>query len=286
MTPLTSVAMAACLAIAPAADQVLLHDIAPAFENFAGLPPDTVIALAPAAGVERRFDMSELRRIASRLQLPEPVREVCVNRPVAPIEKARMLDAMGAQLPSARIELLDFSRQPAPEGVLEFPRNGLRPGPGGALWTGFVQYGGRHRVSVWARVNITVPEARVIPVDDIGSGRQLDRSMLRVETRDEHPWAEASPASIEEVAGKTLRRPVRAGAVIRSSWLESPKAVLRGETVEVESREGAAVVQVPGQAQASGAIGQTILVLNPTSKKRFSARVVGRGKVAAGKASL
>src|SRR4051812_14282589 len=135
MTPLTPLALAACLAIAPAADQILLRDIAAAFENFAGLPPDTIIALAPAPGVERRFDISELRRMASRLHLAEPEREVCVNRPVAPIERARMLDAMRAQLPSARIELLDFSRQPAPEGVLEFPRNGLRPAPGGALWT-------------------------------------------------------------------------------------------------------------------------------------------------------
>ena len=71
-----------------------------------------------------------------------------------------------------------------------------------------------------------------------------------------------------------------------SAWLAAPKAVVRGEAVEIESREGSAIVQAPGQAQASGAIGEIILVLNPMSKKRFSARVIAQGKVAVGKGSL
>ena len=55
--------------------------------------------------------------------------------------------------------------------------------------------------------------------------------------------------------------------------------------MQVEAREGAALVQLPGQAQGSGAIGQTVLVLNPMSNKRFPARVEGRGRVSVGKGS-
>src|SRR3954463_13587134 len=120
MTPLISLAIGACLMIGPASDQVLLRDIAPAFGAAEALPLESVIALAPAPGVERRFGMAELRRIAARLNLPEPQREVCVSRPVASLERARVLEALRAQLPSARIELLEFSRQMVPEGVLDF----------------------------------------------------------------------------------------------------------------------------------------------------------------------
>src|SRR3954452_2066548 len=101
MTPLSAVAMAACLAIGPASDEVLLRDIAPAFQIAEGLPLDAVISLAPAPGVERHFGMGELQRIAQRLNLPEPQREICVERAVAPLTAERVLQAMQAQIPSA-----------------------------------------------------------------------------------------------------------------------------------------------------------------------------------------
>ena len=285
MTTLTTLALAACVAISPASDQVLLRDLAPAFGPSQDLPLDSVIALAPAPGVERRFDIAELRRIAARLKLSEPQRDICVSRPVAAFDAGRVMEALRSHFPEARIELLDFSRQPLPEGVLEFPRSGLRQAPGGALWSGSVQYAGRRRVAVWARVKVTVTEPRVVAAEDLARGRLIDSSVLRLESREEFPSTEALAASLDEVAGKTLRRPVRAGTAIRSGWLESAKAVLRGETVQVESQEGAALVQAPGVAQTSGGIGETILVLNSMSHKRFPARVTGRGKVTVGKAS-
>jgi flagella basal body P-ring formation protein FlgA len=286
MTPLTTLAVAACFAIGRNSDQVLVRDVAPAFGSAEGLPLEAAIGLAPAPGVERRFEMAELRRIAARLNLPEPQRAVCVCRPVALLDRARVVEALRSQLPAARIELLDFSRQPVPDGLLEFPRSGLRQAAAGAFWSGSLQYGGRRRIALWARVNITVSEPRVIAVQNLIPGRPIDISALRVETRAAFPSAEAFAGSLEEVDGKILRRTVRAGAEIRSAWLEGPKAVLRGETVQVDSREGAALVQAAGQAQGSGAVGESILILNSISNKRFPARVTGKGKVAVGKGSL
>jgi len=286
MTPLTTLAMATCVAIGPASDQGLLRDIAPAFGASEGLPLDSVIALAPAPGVERRFEIAELRHIAARLKIPDPQREICISRPVAALDGTRVMGALRSQFPAARIELLDFTRQLLPEGVLEFPRSGLRQTPGGAVWSGSLQYGGRRRLAVWARVNITVSEPRVVAVEDLPSGALIDSSVLRLEIREEIPSTEAFAASIDEAAGKTLRRPVRAGTAIRSAWLQAARAVLRGDAVRVESQEGAALVQAPGVAQASGSIGETILVLNSMSHKRFPARVTGKGKVTVGKGSL
>jgi flagella basal body P-ring formation protein FlgA len=82
--------------------------------------------------------------------------------------------------------------------------------------------------------------------------------------------------------GKVARRTIRAGTAIRTDWLSAANAVERGETVQVEVREGGAVVQLTGEAQRSGAVGQTIPVLNPMSKAVFKGRVEAKGKVTVG----
>jgi flagella basal body P-ring formation protein FlgA len=281
MTPIAAIAAASCLAVGAGSDDIRVRELAPAFSAGAVLPLDTVVALAPAPGAQRRFEIVELRRIAQRLQLPEPEREVCVERRLARLGPERILTAMRAQAPAARIELLEYSLYPVPEGELEFPRATLRPGSAGAVWSGFIRYG-RQRAPVWARVRISVALPRVIAVADLPAGRPIGAASLTVETRDEFPALESFPSAAEEVAGKIPRRTIRAGVAIRAAWLDPPKAVLRGETVQVEARQGGAILQFSGQAQASGSVGQTILILNMISNKRFPARIEGMGRVSAG----
>jgi flagella basal body P-ring formation protein FlgA len=281
MTPIAAIAAAGCLALGAGSDEIRVRDLAPSFAAVADLPLDTVVALAPAPGVQRRFEIAELRRIAQRLHLPEPEREVCVERRLLRLTSEGILAAMRAQLPEARIELLEYSQYPVPEGELEFPRATLRPGSTGAIWNGFIRYG-RHRAPVWARVRASVASPRVVALADLPAGRPIDAASLTVETRAEFPALESFPSAAEEVAGKIPRRTVPAGTPIRGAWLDPPRAVLRGETVQVEARQGGAILQFSGQAQASGSIGQTILVLNMISNKRFPARVEGKGRVSAG----
>jgi hypothetical protein len=93
--------------------------------------------------VQRVFRLPELRRLAERWNLsPTPDREICVTRPVAALTADRLLAAMQKELPTAHIELLDFSRLPAPEGELLFPASGLRQAPAGGYWSGYVTYAG------------------------------------------------------------------------------------------------------------------------------------------------
>ncbi len=158
MTPIGAVVVAGCLAVGADRDVIVATDL--------GLPSDAVVSLAPAPGVARRFDVAELRRIAARLELAAPEREVCVMRPVSPPDPERMLEAMRASLPGARIELVDYGRFPVPVGTLEFPVTGLRQLPAGAIWNGFVRYGGRRRAAVWAKVKATASTARVVAAAD------------------------------------------------------------------------------------------------------------------------
>ena len=286
MIPPAAFALAGCLAVGAARDRIVAGDLAARFPQWAAVPPETPLALAPAPGVERVFRVLELRRMAGRWSLsPAPDREVCVTRPVAALTAGQIYAAMRQEMPAARIELLDFSRQPAPEGALVFPGSGLRQGPGGGYWSGYVAYGGSHRFTLWARVKVTVAAPRVVAAQDLKPGQALDPAQVRVETREEVP-ATGFAGTIEEVAGKAPRRAIAAGTALRTEWLEPAKVVLRGETVQVEAVLGGARLQLECVAEASGAIGETIPVQNPVSKHRFPARVESKGKVVVTKGSL
>ena len=294
MIPLAAFALAGCLAVGTARDRIVAGDLAAGFPQWAAVPAETTLGLAPAPGVQRVFRVLELRRLAERWSVsPVPDREICVTRPVAALTAGQVLAAMQdavqndvqKDMPGAHIELLDFSRQPAPEGALVFPVSGLRQGPAGGYWSGYVAYGGTHRFTLWARVKVMVASARLVAAQDLKPGVALDAAQFRVETREEIPTAGFLRA-VEEVAGKALRRSVAKGTALRAEWLEPAKVVLRGEVVRVEAVRGGARLELECVAEGSGAIGEIVPILNPVSQRRFPARVESKGRVVATKGSL
>ena len=287
MITLAAFALAGCLAVQAGSDHILAGDLAAAFPAWGGIAPTTSLALAPAPGVQRVLHLVELRVMAARWNVtPPPDKEICFTRPVTAPDPVRLLAAMQKQLPGARIEVLDFSRQPVPEGELEFPIGGLRQAPGGGYWNGYVTYAGNRRFVLWAKVKVLATAPRVIAVESLQPGHAVDAAQLRLEMRDEFPGAGSFAASIEQAAGRVPRRAIAAGTPLRVEWLEAPKEVMRGDTVRVEVVMGGARLEFEAQAEASGAIGDTIAVLNPVSKKRFPARVDGKGKVSVTKGIL
>jgi hypothetical protein len=169
MIPLAIFALGACLAVGDASDQILAGDLTPAAPEWSAVAPETQLALAPAPGVQRIFHPLELRRLAQRWNLPAPPdRELCVTRPVAVPDPAELLAAMRRQLPGARIEILDYGRQPAPRGDLEFP---LRASS--VYWTDLCLGG---PASIWQINGISM-------VAGGETGRAVDGAMLRIEAQ-------------------------------------------------------------------------------------------------------
>jgi flagella basal body P-ring formation protein FlgA len=120
--------------------------------------------------------------------------------------------------------------------------------------------------------------SRVVSSEDLKPGRAVDGAMLRIESREEFPLP-GYVAGVEEAAGKVARRSIAPGTPLRAEWLEPAKAIARGDAVQVEILEGAAHLTLAGIAASSGAIGDTILVVNPDSRRQFRARVQSQGKV-------
>ncbi len=285
MIPLLSMALAACLAVGAGSDQIVAGDLVPAYPEMAALDPATPVGHAPEPGVSRTFRAFDLRTLAARFGLaPAPDREFCVERPVAPLDPAGLLEAMKNTLPQARIEILEYSRQPAPAGEVEFPRLGLHEGSprNGALWSGSVRYAGNRRFVIWARVKVAVGVRRVLAMADLKAGQRIEPGQILEQTREEFPAPGDFAVTLEQVTGKWPRLMLRAGSEIRLDQLVEAKDVARGERVRVEVVAGAARLEFDGIAESSGSAGEMIPVRNPDTNRRFRARVEGRGRVSVG----
>src|SRR5947207_2414097 len=122
MIPLAAFAMSGCLALSPAAEHIRARDLAAAIPAWSAIDPDTDVLPAPIPGVQRVIRADELRRLGARWNVTGDVLpEICFTIPVAAPEPTRMLAAMQRSLPNARIELIETSRQPAPDGEFQFP---------------------------------------------------------------------------------------------------------------------------------------------------------------------
>ncbi|MGB7762442.1 MAG: flagellar basal body P-ring formation chaperone FlgA [Bryobacteraceae bacterium] len=276
---IASLTFAACLALGSGSAQILARDLDPAWPALRMLAPDTPLAPAPMPGAVRVFRPLELRQLAAHWKIDQvPGGRLCVAWPVHTLDAQRLLDAVRRSWPSADIEVLDFSRQPAPDGPIEFPRSALRREAGAALWTGWVAYADNRRFRIWARVRITEWVQRVVANADLRPGRPVTPSQVIAVTRQEFPTGEPYARSPAEVIGLWPRRPIPAGAAVRTDLLTEPKVVAAGDTVAVEVHNGGAFLKLEGQAESAGAVGEMVTVRNPSSHQLIRARVTGPGK--------
>jgi flagella basal body P-ring formation protein FlgA len=279
MIHLAAFALTGCFALSPSADYIRARDLAAVLPAWSAVDPGTDLLPAPIPGVQRAIQPDELRRLAARWKVDlggsQALASLCFTIPVAPADPAHMLAAMQRSLPGARIEIVETSRQPAPEGEFEFPAPSLHTG----FWNGYVTYGKNHKFAVWARVKVTAAVTRVVATQDLKIGQTVDAAQLRIETVEAARVSGAVVAAIADAAGRVPRRTIPAGTPLRPEWLELPKEVQRGETVQVDVIQGAAHLRLEGVAQTAGGVGDTIFIENPVSKRRFPARVEAKGKV-------
>lgn len=285
MTALVVVALAANACVGVERDRIVARDLAPAVAAFAALEPDTDLGYAPVPGAKRIFHAAELARLAARNGVaPGELKDVCVERTTEPLAAASIRRAVEAAVarPEAAIEIVDWSRYPAPHGAIEFPRGGLAAPSGAApaLWKGYVKYGDRHRFGIWARVRISAPVERVVAETDLAAGRMIQAGQVRLERIEAWPFTARAAASVDRVVGRAPRRSIPKGGPVFENLLDTPREVNAGDTVTVEVSSGGARLALEGRAQAAGRRGDIIAVRNPANGRTFRATVQGPGKVA------
>jgi flagella basal body P-ring formation protein FlgA len=87
------------------------------------------------------------------------------------------------------------------------------------------------------------------------------------------------PYATEDYVGLELIRSVRSGAVMTPRLVRTPLQVARNDTVTLVFRRGALTMETTGRSIGEGAEGDRISVLNTTSRKRVTGRIIGHGIV-------
>lgn len=85
--------------------------------------------------------------------------------------------------------------------------------------------------------------------------------------------------TLDQLVGKQLKRPARAGMILTSADVQAPLLVARNDTVTLYYKAGALTLTARGQALNAAAEGQTVSVLNLLSKKVITGTATSAGTV-------
>lgn len=130
--------------------------------------------------------------------------------------------------------------------------------------------------------SITVPS--MVPSRRIGIGEIVSRSDLR---QIWIPYSIVTPSllrSEDDIVGKEVRRTLVAGRPVADQSVIPPRAVRKGEKVEIFHVLNGMRLTAPGKSMQEGAAGDIVRVLNTTSNRTVMAEVVSPGRVRIGPA--
>ncbi|HEY0942960.1 MAG TPA: flagellar basal body P-ring formation chaperone FlgA [Steroidobacter sp.] len=127
-------------------------------------------------------------------------------------------------------------------------------------------------------VRATIAADVVVAAENVRAGQPIDASALELARRD----VTATPGavtSIEDVAGKTSRRTLRAGQLVDRRWLSESLLVKRNSPVTIVARNAGVEVHVAAEALQSGRRGEIISVKNSRNGTIIRARVIAQDTV-------
>ncbi|MGN8158781.1 flagellar basal body P-ring formation chaperone FlgA [Salinisphaera sp. RV14] len=133
---------------------------------------------------------------------------------------------------------------------------------------------------LYVPVTLTSLARIAVAAHDLPAGTPLTKSDLKLVRSsagqgDSHQVAH----SLKSALGKTLTAPVSAGTPIRLSSLAQPVRIHAGQQVTVHVRSEAVSVEATAIALQQGRVGQSILVKNPSSGKRYRVEVTSHGVI-------
>ena len=94
-----------------------------------------------------------------------------------------------------------------------------------------------------------------------------------------------APSDADAVIGKAAKRPLRAGSAVGLHDLGSPKVIKRDELVQVAFEDDGVSLVLQAKALAEAGVGDTLTLVNVSSKKVLEAVCTGPGKAVVGPAA-
>jgi flagella basal body P-ring formation protein FlgA len=95
----------------------------------------------------------------------------------------------------------------------------------------------------------------------------------------------STPRDPREIIGQAPRRPMQAGAVLQLSDLSTPMVIRKDDVVQVAYIADGIKLVLEGKALGSAAVGDTVDIVNPASKKTIQAVASGPDQAVVGPAA-
>lgn len=264
-------------------DVIRMRDLAALAPVFDRIDPETVVAYAPLPGVVRILQAAQLARIATRQGIVSgDFADACFARAMHELGEQELVEALydALGIPGAKVQLVDFSRYPAPVGDLVFPRSGLGFSRSEApqLWKGYVVYGSSHHFPVWAKIRLHARLNRVIATDNLITGKPVRADQVRIEPLDGVPDTLAPAQTLEQVVGQILLRPVRRGMTISLDDLSTAISIHRGARVDVDLDSPVLRLRFEATAESDARLGEKVRLRNLQTSNTFMAEVSGQNQ--------
>jgi flagella basal body P-ring formation protein FlgA len=132
----------------------------------------------------------------------------------------------------------------------------------------FYDEGGKLKRVLRVPARLLIEGRVVVAAKDLNRSQRIQSSDLSLEWRD-LASVTGNIAAQEDLIGRLLRTPVKAGRVIASSMLETENLVKMGDRVRVLVSGNGLKISGFGIARQNGQKGETIRILNPDSKREI-----------------
>jgi len=128
--------------------------------------------------------------------------------------------------------------------------------------------------------------AKTASVEVLAYSHSLDAG--EIIQADDLTWAKAvaapagAPHDADQLIGKQVRRPLREGAIASNRDVASPTVIKKDDMVSVTFASDGVSLTMTGKAVGSASVGDTLGVINPSTKKVIQAVASGPGQAVIG----
>jgi flagella basal body P-ring formation protein FlgA len=134
--------------------------------------------------------------------------------------------------------------------------------------------------TIYVGVTVDIYTPVVVTTQPLKRGQVIEPHMVALQQMSLNGLGPFFYQDLNEVMGKQVTHSMSGQRVVRSSMLESPLTIKRGDRVIIVAQSDSIAVKMDGTALNNGQKGEQIKVRNNRSKRVIKGRVLGKGEVA------